>query len=392
MVVTLPIITRLYTPSEYAGYAIALAASLVLSTIVSGRYEMVCVVAARDHAGDCEAWKVARLATVCALASSVLLQLSALLLVVGGVNSVGVTPEVLMAVPTLTFLTAVNSIQTLLDTRLGNYHTISFLTAVRACVLCVLQIVFGLLFPSAHGLIIALCISLVPGGGRLGYLLARRSPGRFHLAFRALARRHRRYPQFQVWAALANSLSVNFLVLVVASAYGDAQAGLFAVASRIAFFPTSVIAVPVNTVYFREVAGVAADKSRVAALYGRATRVLGLASVAIYSAIAVATPLFAALLGNSWQSSAWFILALVPMGVALCLGAPANSTLTVQGRQVGLLMWRLTIVFVGPALVLTCTSVGANAPTAVGFSSIGVLVVTILYVLWTRRSLLSHKP
>jgi O-antigen/teichoic acid export membrane protein len=90
------------------------------------------------------------------------------------------------------------------------------------------------------------------------------------------------------------------------------------------------------------------------------------------------------LLGGEWAQSQPLIYASIPAGLALLLGAPANSTLIVFGRQRELLVWRLVIVFVGPALVFLSPVVGLESTTSVFLASMSVLVVTALYAVRAR--------
>ena len=386
VIVTLPIVTRLYTPDQYAGYALGLAISSLLGTVISGRYEMVCVVAARNETGDREAWKVARLALLTATTGTCAIQIGVVLAVIIGVgNASSYLPLTLLLVPLLALLSAISTIQTLLDTRLGNYHLISGITAIRALMLAGLQITLGLLDASAATLLISLLLSFTPSVIRLTYLLVRRSPGREPRTLLQLASIHRRYPKFQIWAALANGLSFNLFILALAVAYGELTVGIFAVASRLILFPKSLVTGPVNTVYFQEAAKLAHKPEAGLRLYQRVTLTLSVCGIAIFAIIALITPFLVRALGQDWLSAEPLIYASIPMALALFIGAPANSSLIVHDRQAALLAWRIFLVGLGPALIMLGPTMDYPDSIAVGLASVGLLLGTVVYAIWATR-------
>ena len=385
-VVLLPIVTRIYTPDQYAGYALALAASALLATVLSGRYEMACVVAPNDDSGDREAWKMARLALCLAIGCAIVLQIGIALAVATIASHLTEPTEVaLLLLPLTTLAVAASSIQTLLDTRIGAYHTISLLLVARTAILCGLQILLGLSQPTTAGLLIPLVICQAPSLLRLLYLLVKKAPGPHASTFRQLAIRHKRYPQFQIWAAIANSLGFNLFVLALSISYDQLAVGLFAVASRIVLFPTAVITGPIRTVYFREASRRANAQTAGLSLYNRILLALCIAGCAIYLLIALVTPCLTAALGSDWSAAEIFIYASIPIGIASFIGAPANSALIVHGRQGGLLVWRLVLVASGPALILAAPAAGVSGAVAVGAASTGLLAATAAYAWWARR-------
>lgn len=384
VLLTLPVITRLYPPDQYAGYALALAISSLLATVVSGRYEMACVVAPQDAKGDREAWKVARLALLVSLVCCSLLQMSlASLVFVPRLRDLTGVDPVWLFLPILVLLSAVQAIQTLLDTRLGRFALISMITVVRSVVLASLQIISGLLGPSEIGLILALAASMLPSCIRLCYLLARKQPGTCPRSYSELARTYRRFPQYQIWAALANNLSLSVFIFFLAYTYGGVVVAIFAVASRIVLFPTTIITGPVNTVYLRQAAQLVDNPAAGFRSYRNLSFTLSGVGTAVYAVLAAIVPWIAGVLGPEWSGVSGYIYATVPMGLALFVSSLANSTLIVHARQPQLLAWRLVLVIAGPAILLIGVRIGAGAVLAVAVASIALLLGSAAFALWS---------
>lgn len=380
-ILALPIITDLYEPSLYAQFALTLAAATVIATAASGRYETVCIVLPHTKDGDLEAWKTARLAALVALIVTMLLSLLAFSLVAADLLIDPPDRLPFLATPLLVFLGALGTIQQSLDTRRANYRLLSGLGACQVTILVLGQVGLGYLNASIGALLLPLGLSFLPRVGRLIWLFIS-LPQDCPDTYWALLLRHRRYPQLQVPAALANSLSNNIFLFALASAYGGGTVGVFAVALRVILFPSIVVTGPVNTVYFREASRVSQDTRLSLRMYRTITGVLLLLGVGVFALLAIASGPFASILGAEWSNAQDMILATIPMGLAALIGALPNSVLVSFGRQGQLLAWRLIIVALPPLVVLGGPPLGWSDVLAIGLASAVLLLCTLGYVAW----------
>jgi O-antigen/teichoic acid export membrane protein len=383
-VVSLPIITSIYGPGTYAQFALVLAVSSLLATAVSGRYEVGVIVLPHSAEGDGEAWKLARLATILTLLVTVLLQLISFIAVALGLGSGNYGNVAILLTPLATGLTAVSAIQTMMDSRRSRFQVISLLQIARVVILLGLQIGLGFYSPSAASLVIPLLLAGVPSAVRLTWLMSRFKSGS-EFTYVQLAARHNRYPKFQVPAALANSMSVNAFTLGLAVAYGDISVGLFAVASRIVFFPSSLINLPINTVYLREASRVAGERSKARSYYQKTMLFLLVSGTLCFAVLALAIGPLTSLLGPDWTQAKDMTVAIIPLGLASFAGTLPNSALISYGRQKDLLFWRLVLALSAPVILLLGPALDLTYLESSALASWCVLFLSIVYSYWGVR-------
>lgn len=378
-IIAVPMLTSLYSPDDFGALALMSAIAATIGTIVSGRYEMVCIVAPHDEDGNATARQAASVASWLSAAAGALFTAISLVLLLG-FSGLGKPAIVLLGIPLLIALTGVAAAQSLFDTRLGNYGLLALLTVARSVGVVVGQIIWGHLNPSLAALIVPfLAFSALPLF-RLAWLL-RRYPKHNRMSTREFLRRYRTYPIYQVPAALANSLSSNITVFALGGAYGVASVGIYSIATRITTAPAAIVAGPVNTVYFREAARLSTDKRKSLRMYGGVVLGLLIVGVVGFLALALLAKPIVGLLGSDWVSATGMIYATLTMGLALFITAPANSALIAYGQQAQLLVWRVGLVIAPPILILLGPRLGWSDAVAVAAASLALLVGTGGY-LW----------
>lgn len=385
--VAIPFIARIYTPATFGSYALLAALVATFSTVVSGRYEMMCVVAPHDESGVREAWAAARLSLgITALLGALGFSVVTIFLSVWGENLQSDTWMVWALTPIGVCLGAFTSVQALLDTRLANYRLLATLYIARVVIMASGQILLGLGWPTIVSLSIPLFLSNVPSLLRLIQLM-HLSPGGIDASYWQYAKAHWKFPVFQVPAALANSLSGNILLFSLTATYGAATAGFFSIATRLTGFPASAFGNPVNTVYFREASRLVGDRRNSLALYVRVVSLLILLGLVLFGLMYALSPYLVLVLGPEWSAAQGMILATIPMGFSLLITAPPNSALISHGGQGQLLVWRLLLVVGPPIVILVGPVFDWSSTTVTTYASVLLLISTLVYVLWGIRTI-----
>ncbi|HLO68608.1 MAG TPA: oligosaccharide flippase family protein [Holophaga sp.] len=149
----------------------------------------------------------------------------------------------------------------------------------------------------------------------------------------AAARRYRAFPLLSSGTALLNTLNLRLPGLLMAIAYGPADAGCFTLAQRVFALPSAIIGESVAQVFFGESAQAREAGSLMPLFRGTVARmfILGLPLMGL-SALAGWT-LFPALFGEAWRRAGHFTAAMAPMALAQFTGACVSSALVVLERQ-----------------------------------------------------------
>lgn len=338
-----PVLTRLYTPSEfgYLGVFVALLSFLVV--IGSLRYEVAVSVAP----GDDEAINVLALSLSIALGVSV----------VAGLLVAGVRGPVLAwlhAEPLARYLwllpisvagAAVFQALSYWAIRKERFRPLGGATAARGVLQVVAQLVFGFFHGGVAGLLGGDVIGRVGSVGPLVQLVLRQPRAVLSSVslggMAAAARRYRRFPQFSAVAALLSTASLQIPALLFVALYDARVAGWVALAQRVVGAPVTLLGRSVSQVYVGQAAKILReDSGRLRGLLlATVARLVALAALPAVALALVGPGLFALLFGESWRTSGHFVRLLAPMFLVQFGVFPVSETLNLLERQGTHLIW-----------------------------------------------------
>jgi O-antigen/teichoic acid export membrane protein len=231
------------------------------------------------------------------------------------------------------------------------------------------QIVSGLAGMGSAGLLIGQFFGQAMGSASLGALAWRQDRGAFlQLRFQnvvATARRYRRFPLFSTWGALLNVLSLQAPVILLSYFFGAAVTGLFALTQQVLLMPVALVSKSASQAF----TAVAVDANREDRIAEVATGLFGQMSLlGIPLAVAVflvAPEGFATLFGDEWRVSglyaqwlsAWLLLTFLTLPLSPLI-AILNQQSTGAVFQLALLTGRVGAIVIGglsldPMLAIT---------------------------------------
>ena len=395
VVASSPILTRLYSPSDYGIYAAA-TSILVVSSIACLRYDFAIPLPADDVAGA----NLLALSLVVNFATTLVVAVALLafgpwLLGLLGAQALG--PYVVLLV-LAQFGSGVVSALVNWAVRTKAFSEIGINRLLQSGGLATTQVGLGILGFGAPGLVLGALAGSVAGSTRLARA-AWRSGGS---AFRrvslpgvfAVARRYRRFPLVSSWSALLAALALRAPLLVLLLFYGTAVGGQYALAERVLYLPLTLVAGAVGQVFIADGARLARDRpEELRRLFRRTT--WSLAGVALVPAlgIAVITPLLAGpVFGERWSEAGVYVAILVPMFYAAFVITATGDILYVVERQ-GLQLARelLRLAFLGGSVVIA-SGLHLAPVLAVGALSLGGCAMYVIYGLISWRALVTYRP
>jgi len=396
LLVSSPVLTRLYDEADFAALAVVTGVSATLGAVVTGCWERA-VVAVRSDA-------VARALLVLALACTVVGSLTVGVVTAVGrrelarVLSVPALVDWWWVVPLTVAAIGVQRCTSVALVRASAYGALGTRSAVQGVVQVAVALVLaplggpvGLLVGPAVGR--AAATVGVVGAARTGREAARarrprgRSlPGR--RALRATWARHGAVAATSSASALVNAVGLQLPVVILAAVAGATSVGLLAVATRLVATPVAVVAEALGHHHdarlgavLRSGTGAAAPVvQRTLALSG-ALAALGVAVVAL-SAPHVVGPL----LGQGWDAAVPYVRLTAVVAGAQLVAVPVSRTLVMLGAPGAQLGWdgvRLVATF-GTVLVCALADVDPWATVAswaaAAVCSYLALVVLVLVV------------
>jgi O-antigen/teichoic acid export membrane protein len=334
LMVSSPLLTRLFTPAEFGALAVFTALTSMLIVVMALRYEFA-VPVCRD-AEDALA-----VVAVSGIVVTLLSLLVALGVLVGGkpfADQVGLEgfEGLIWLLPPLLWLWGLSLPLSGWSIRQGSFRLNAASNLGQFAAQAMAQLGLGAAGGGAGSLVIGYTLGPVT---RLALLwralnagdwarLRNLPPARLW----AVAREHWRYPVFSSSSSLLQSASQMLPAVLVAALYGPAAAGLFGLTQRIMGAPVRMLSEAASQVFLSEIAR--AEGAAVYRLFKRTASVFLAAGLVGATPLVLAGPgLFAFAFGEPWREGGTLVQLLVPIYLARFVVVPVSQTLNVMGRQ-----------------------------------------------------------
>lgn len=383
-----PVITRLYSPSDYGAFAVAGALLFLLSSIACLRYDNAIPLPKLDV-------DAAQLVVVCLVASvavglavvPVLSFEDALLLDALGAaaldESVWLLPIGIVSGGALAAFVG-------WMIRTKSYRELATSRITQSGTTVAAQIGFGFLGTGAPGLLIGSVLGALAALAQLARATWRRSAPSFRsvtrIQVRSAANRYRRFPILSTPSIAINILGLEAPLIWMVAVYGPETGGHFALAQRIVALPIAVIAGAVGQVFFAEAARLVQEHpGELPALFKRTTRTLALIAVLPFVVGMIAAPhLFPVIFGEEWAEAGFYVAILAPSYFIQFVTWPTGGTLDVLERQDLHLAREISRLVLIGVVVLTATLVHLpSTDTVIALSATGCAINALYgFVSW----------
>jgi O-antigen/teichoic acid export membrane protein len=335
-VLVTPLLTRLYPAAELGVFGLALAYVGIVAPVTGLRFELAAI-STRD--GD-NGRALLLLAAAAILPVTVVCTALLCALKIFRLGSYDVLPWWIVAATGLT-IAAAGAYQTLRCwlVRRHRFALVARSLAVQGWTRALLPVILA---PLGAGAPLLICAELTSRLGAAWLMLRggglKAALGRSRTSMRALAqcaRRFWKYPLLLGPSALLDAASTALPVPILATCYGLAEAGKFALVQRLLLLPAALIISSVGDVFHAHAASIAGQRQGAVGqfLAATATRLL-LFAMAVYVPIALVAPFAAGwVFGSRWADAGPMIAALTPLCIAQTVVSPMSRGLLLSGRE-----------------------------------------------------------
>lgn len=380
LALTLPVLTRLYTPAEYGALAVYSSTLTVLVVLASLRYEMAIPLPEDDEvAGSLLALTLMILAAMTALVS--------LLVWLAG--------DALVARANVPVLRPYRWLLPVGFVGAGTYQALSYWAIRRRAFgrlartrlsqgagQVAAQVGLGFAGAGAPGLLVGDVVGRVAGGGGLAFLALRGRPfARVTPAsLAAAASRYRRFPLLTTGSGLLNIGSLQLPSIVFSASFGVAAAGLYALSFKMLVLPTMLVGQAVGQVFLSRAAGLAREPQRLRQLTEHTALTLLAGGLPLFGAVALGGPqLFGGVLGSRWEQAGRYAQVLAPWFVVWLVSSPLSGLLSVREWQGSALAFS-AFEFVLRAAALLIGARRDSPMLAVALLSAGGVVISVVSI------------
>ncbi|EOX4079937.1 lipopolysaccharide biosynthesis protein [Vibrio alginolyticus] len=350
-----PILTRLYTPEDFGLLAIFVGITLTIGSIANARYELAIMLPKKDE----DAYNVAGLCLIIAITIS----LTTLLIVwlfnekielLLGNKSIGLW---LYLIPLVIFSTGIYNTLNYLNTRKSLYKPIARSKITQSTSMCATQLSLSYYASSFNGLIVGQVV-----GSLLSNISLFRSVKRDYschkfnlLKVKALAKRYKKFPQFSMWAILANNLAVHLNNMLISIFYSVGTLGFYALAQRILGLPSTIVGNSIGQVYFQQATEEKKCTGCAWITYKAALMKLLIMTFVFFTPLFfLVEEVFKLVFGNEWMVAGSYAKILIPFFAVRFIASSLSCTNSIFEKQHISLIWQVILLLLN-ILVMYCS-------------------------------------
>ena len=356
-----PILTRVFTSTEFGSYALVYALANLLFPLAALRVDaLVPLPRSEDEAADLVGFGLRAAAGVGLLGTALVLLVQA-----WWIGDTGGQWRWLWAAAPMTALVAAFQVVNAWAIRRGRFGAIARRNVLQAAVMVSVQVLAGLSGAAAGGLLSGLALAFVVS--ILALTVGSGLP-RDVLFLRRGALHGRTDAAVSLsLAGVLNSAGLQAPMLLVTSLFGLAAAGHFALAQQAVAVPAALVGQAVSQVYLSRLSAHVRETGQSGrTIFLAATRPLLVLAVPAGAVAYLAAPVvFPVVFGESWRTSGEMVAALSVSLAAQLVGAPLSQTLIVSGAARTQLAWDAARLVVVVAALVLARLAGGSATDAV---------------------------
>ena len=248
-----PVLTRIYTPSDFGLFALFNSLIAVFGVLASGRYELAIMLPKKDE----DAINIASLGILISTCFSVFLFFIILFFnesICLLLNNTDIKPW-LYFIPLVVFFTGVFNVLNYFNNRQKEFKTIASATAVKSLVSASVQLTIGFVKTGATGLITGQIFSHMFANLRLLKNIISDKNMISNISkteIKNMGRKYINFPKFSMPAILSNTLSIQATNIIIPILYNVITLGYYSLVQRILGLPLVLISNAIGQVYFKE--------------------------------------------------------------------------------------------------------------------------------------------
>lgn len=340
MVLTLPILTRLYSPSDFGVLAVYVSLLGIASVAACMRLEIAIPIPERDEDA----------ANLLALALSSSIVVSALVGLVVWIFASEIVQLIersalqpyLWLLPISIWFTSSNTAMQFWATRKKKFRLIAKTRLNQAIGGAGTQLGLGYIGLAPFGLLLGHMITSGAGLVTLGRDAIRKNRellGAINLRnMLCMFKEYIRYPKYSTVEAFANIAGIQLPIIIIAALVAGQEAGYLMLATRVMAAPISLLGSSVGQVFLSR----APEELRADRLDSFTTNVIGgLAKIGVGPLVfmgVVASPVFAFVFGRDWGRAGDLVAWMTPWFVFQFLSSPVSMVMHIRNQQKAMLL------------------------------------------------------
>ncbi len=336
-----PILTRLYSTSEYGlfGFFISL---IAISTMIStGRYHLAILLPKDENESNCIKFISITLSLLFCTLLTILIYVFFKLNLFGSLFAK--TQNLIFFLPLATLSFSLFDITNYTLNRNGQYKDMSFARIFRSFSREVLSIIFGIYTWGAKGLILGSILgNVIPVAIYRNKIFNNLSHDLDNA--KVILKKHKDFPMYQMPSSVLGSFSLQAPIYFFTAFYSLSIVGLFTLSTRLFSLPLSLLTASISQVFYKQISDFHNEKDytsikQIFYLTFKKLVLIGL-PISIFLFLFSET-LFHYVFGSDWATSGLFVKYLVPGFFIKFIISPLTPIFLVKGQIKILSIWKV---------------------------------------------------
>lgn len=339
-----PILTRLYSPGEFGRFALYMAVAMIVSVLVTGRYELAILLPRQDK----DALHIAALAMALSIAISGVLFFVVLFFAqpIAALLGDATLAPWLYWVPVSTLLLGLYQSLNYWSNRKSQYKRLAISRTVQSGSAALAQLASGYAGSGAVGLMGGQISGQVLATSVLAGQIWREDYGLLRtlrpMRGLALAKKYIDFPKYLIVAHGFNTASGQMPILLLSALFNTTAAGFYTLTQRVMAAPMSLIANALGDVFRQEASQAYIHHGQCKAIYQKTFKRLLLISVLPFVVFFFLAPtLFAWIFGEQWRVAGEYAQILTPMAFFQFITSPLSAMFMIAEKQKLDLVWQI---------------------------------------------------
>lgn len=330
-----PVITRLYTPADFAAYELYVKLLTLIAVVASLRYELAIVLPVSEKESQSITKLCFKLLLWITLFSG--LAIIARYEIADGFENPSLA-RLLWWLPLGIGASGAIAILIQVAMRLGKFKLMSFNKIISAGGNHASKVVLGMFYPGPLSLVIGHVLGLIiPSLSLLANRQMRNwcaAAFRFQAPLRKIAASYKDFPLYNGGHAFYDEASRTVLFLIISVGYGEVTLGLFAFAFRYLRIPLQVMGTSLSQVLTPQLARLRNENGEMRGLILKSAMAFALVGVVPFSILMIyGFEIFAFIFGDEWADAGKYAAIISPWLFASFVSSPISTVPTVMMRQ-----------------------------------------------------------
>ncbi|MCQ1535185.1 oligosaccharide flippase family protein [Methanosarcina sp. KYL-1] len=358
-VILVPIITRLYSPDDLGALQLITSIVSILAIIALLSYHLAIMLPKEDSdAVNIFILCLISLTTTCVITGIICIIFGNQLVKFFNFTSIS---DYLYFIPIIIFFKGLFLLLNYWASRMKKFGKIASSRVINTSTSRAVQIISGYISPSPFGLILGLAFGFFVSsmmlilGLKENLNLLKYSSKKSILG---LAQRYKKFPMFSTLSTIANDISVQIPVFLLAMYFNSSVVGHYSLSIMVIGMPMTLIGSSIAQVFFQQVSHEKNTKGTVCETVELVhKRLVALIIFPMLVLLFFSEELFNFIFGVGWETAAIYVKLLIPWTIMLFTSSPLTTLFNVLENQetkfsfdVSLLISRILVLFIGGLL------------------------------------------